>query len=133
MAQPSTMAQPSASELESKIETLSLMASSVNNVATKINQVLSMTGRKKRSTEDLSCSHFIELVAKFTEIASDTSLADNSTDIASTLTESSVEMCANKDFDKLLTLDESLSDISSQLQSQMETLNEKLQSLMGKK
>jgi hypothetical protein len=126
----STIAQPSASELESKIETLSLMASSVNNVATKINQVLSFSERKTRSTEDLSCSQFVELVAKFTEIASDASLADNSIKIASTLTESSVEMCTNEEIDKLQTLDESLSDISSQLQSKMETLNEELQSLM---
>ena len=97
------------------------MIGSVNNVSSKISGVIS-SSRIRRSSEILSCQSFISLVEQFSTIADDDSQADSMKDLATNITEATVETCTQKQCDTLKKASDSLHDISILLQNQLDPL-----------
>ena len=119
----------SATELRNKISALSSILNSVDSINTKITAVIrSATGR---SSSIISCSSFISLVSQFLAISSDASEADTISELAATLTAATVDSCSAAEVDSLQDSQESLTDISSQLNTKINIHKAKLSALLG--
>ena len=70
----------------------------------------------------MSCESFVPLVDQFLSIADDDSQADSMKDLATNITEATVETCTQKQCDTLKKASDSLHDISFLLQNQLDPL-----------
>ena len=119
----------SATELRNKISALSSILNSVDSINTKITAII--RSATARSSSIISCSSFVSLVSQFLAISSDASEADTISELAATLTAATVDSCSAAEVASLQDSQESLTDISSQINSKINIYKAKLSSLLG--